>query len=101
FKWAKTKKKSRPIVLMLEIKGIGFEQKITDLVEQYGIEEDIVVICFRLDELKKIRELKQDVGLFWIDGNPRPAEKLVAHAEKRVRQSIVSNVQLNPLGQNN
>ena len=94
--WAKSKKAERDLALFLEIKAPGIEQKIIDLVTKHGLEQDVFVISFRLEELKNVRRLNREIGLVYIHDGVLPTENPLGHAEKFGRESVMNDVQFNP-----
>ncbi|GIP39728.1 hypothetical protein J31TS4_30080 [Paenibacillus sp. J31TS4] len=94
--WAKEKKKTRGLALFLEIKAPNIESSILELVKKYGLEEDVYLITFRLEELKKVRQLNKEVGLVYIHNGPASVDNPLGHAEKFIRESLKANALFNP-----
>lgn len=94
--WVNSKKKTREMALFLEIKAPHLEQKIIDLVKSYGLEQDVFIITFRLEELKTVRQLNKEIGLVYIHNGPAPVENPLGHAEKFIREAVRENVHFNP-----
>src|SRR5690606_14475611 len=76
--------KGKNIVLQLELKGIGVEEKVVQLIEQYDLVTDVYVTSFSLEVLERIAALNPDIGLCLIlsDRGPLEEETLLQHVEK-------------------
>ncbi|RJX38846.1 hypothetical protein D3P09_15065 [Paenibacillus pinisoli] len=83
--------KDKDIVLALEMKGIGYERELVDLIEQYGMVANVYVSSFSSEVLKRVHELNPQIGIgFVLDGGAPEAGKELVQAEKL----ITDNVQL-------
>lgn len=81
--------KGKGIVLALEMKGIGYEQKLVDLIVEHDMVTDVYVTSFSSEVLQRIRALHPDIGIgFVLDGGaPAPGSELV-QAEKIVTDNV-------------
>ncbi|XEC96298.1 glycerophosphodiester phosphodiesterase family protein [Paenibacillus tarimensis] len=81
--------KGTNVVLALEMKSIGYEKKLVELIEQYGMVTDVYVTSFSSEVLKRIRELNPDIGLGYILNGGRPAQGTeLVQAEKIVTDNV-------------
>lgn len=81
--------KGKNVVLALEMKGFGHEDKVIDLVEKYHMESDVYVTSFSQDVLQRVELENPEIGRgYTLDGGkPSPAEAL-QDAEKVVTDHV-------------
>jgi glycerophosphoryl diester phosphodiesterase len=58
----------RKVKILIEIKEVGIEEKVLDIVRRKGLEDNVIIISFHEETLRKIRELsdKVETGLIYV-----------------------------------
>jgi len=58
----------KKVKILIELKETGLEKKVLDLIEEKGLVENVVIVSFSEDALKKVRELndKVETGLIYV-----------------------------------
>jgi len=56
------------VKILIEIKEVGTEKQILDLIQQKGLTDNVIIVSFHEDALKKVRELNSEVetGLIYV-----------------------------------
>jgi len=56
------------VKILVEVKEIGIEEKVLDLIRQKGLMENVIIVSFHDDALRKVRELSDEVatGLIYV-----------------------------------
>ncbi|WP_054955203.1 glycerophosphodiester phosphodiesterase family protein [Paenibacillus dakarensis] len=81
--------KGKNVVLALEMKGFGYEDKVIDLVEKYHMESDVYVTSFSQDVLERVKQENPEIGRgFTLDGGKPSPEEALQDAEKVVTDHI-------------
>ena len=59
------------VTILVELKEIGIEEQVLNLVYKKGLTENIIIISFHEDALRKVRELDSDIitGLIYVRHN--------------------------------
>jgi len=58
----------KKVKILIELKETGYEKKVLGLVKKKGLEENVIIVSFLEDALKKVRELnkKVETGLIYV-----------------------------------
>jgi len=58
----------RKVKLLIELKETGFEDKVLEVIKSKGLEDNVIIISFHEEALKRIRELsdKIETGLIYV-----------------------------------
>lgn len=81
--------KGKNVVLALEMKGYGHEDKVIDLVEKYQMESDVYVTSFSQDVLERVEQENPEIGRgFTLDGGKPSPEETLQDAEKVVTDHV-------------
>jgi len=58
----------RKVKILIEIKEVGIEEKVLDIVRKRGLEDNVIIISFHEEALRRIRELsdKVETGLIYV-----------------------------------
>jgi len=56
------------VKILIEIKEVGTEKQILDLIQQKGLTDNVIIVSFHEEALKKVRELNSEVetGLIYV-----------------------------------
>ncbi|MBS7605305.1 MAG: glycerophosphodiester phosphodiesterase family protein [Candidatus Bathyarchaeia archaeon] len=58
----------RKVKVLIEIKEVGIEEKVLEIVKSRGLEDNVIIISFHEDSLKKVREMNGVIktGLIYV-----------------------------------
>ncbi|MEM0049607.1 MAG: glycerophosphodiester phosphodiesterase family protein [Candidatus Bathyarchaeia archaeon] len=58
----------RKVKVLIEIKEVGIEEKVLEIVKSRGLEDNVIIISFHEDSLKKVREMSGVIktGLIYV-----------------------------------
>jgi len=58
----------RKVKILIEIKEVGVEEKVLDIVRRIGLEDNVIIISFHEEALRRVRELSEAVetGLIYV-----------------------------------
>ena len=58
----------RKVKLLIELKETGFEDKVLEVIKSKGLEDNVIIISFHEEALRRIRELsdKIEIGLIYV-----------------------------------
>ncbi len=58
----------KKVKIVIELKETGLEKKVLDLVHEKGLEKNVIIVSFREEALRKVRELDDEVdtGLIYV-----------------------------------
>lgn len=59
---------NRKVKVLIEIKEVGIEEKVLEIVKSRGLEDNVIIISFHEDSLKKVREMSGVIktGLIYV-----------------------------------
>lgn len=77
------------VVLLIEFKGVGFEEDVVQLIEHYDMVADVYITSFNLDALKRIQDLNQEIGINYTQSASRPeGSDPLQYAEKFITENV-------------
>ena len=53
----------KKVKILIELKEIGFEKKVLSLIREKGLEKNVIIVSFREEALRKVRELNDEVEI--------------------------------------
>jgi glycerophosphoryl diester phosphodiesterase len=58
----------KKVKILIELKEVGIEKEVLDLVKEKGLEDNVIIVSFLEEALKKVRELnkKVETGLIYV-----------------------------------
>ncbi|MEM2306816.1 MAG: glycerophosphodiester phosphodiesterase family protein, partial [Candidatus Bathyarchaeia archaeon] len=58
----------RKVKILIELKEVGIEEKVLEAVKRRGLEDNVIIISFHEEALRKVRELndKVETGLIYV-----------------------------------
>lgn len=59
---------NRKVKILIEVKEVGIEEKVLDIVRRRGLEDNVIIISFHEEVLKRVREISETVetGLIYV-----------------------------------
>lgn len=59
---------NRKVKILIEVKEVGIEEKVLDIVRRRGLEDNVIIISFHEEVLKRVRELSETIktGLIYV-----------------------------------
>lgn len=81
--------KDTDAVLLIELKGMGIEEDVVELIEQYDMVSDVYTTGFNLNALKRVQALNPEIGLNYTQSDSRPeGSSALQYAEKFITENV-------------
>ncbi|UAC48047.1 DUF1080 domain-containing protein [Bacillus aquiflavi] len=89
--------KGKDVVLLIELKDVGIEEKVVEEIEQLGMTNQVLIQSFNLSSIQKIHELKQEIGIGFLysTGVPGTKEGKLKNAQQMLNYAATLNATLN------